>query len=83
MKITKEQLKQIIKEELEASMVREDVGETPQDVADRLKRMPAGFRISVLNDFRDMAEGGREMAEYYPHVTDLRAFLNNLVFPGK
>tara|TARA_R100000030_G_scaffold56506_1_gene42500 strand:- start:167 stop:424 length:258 start_codon:yes stop_codon:yes gene_type:complete len=79
MKITKARLKEIIKEELEASMVQEAKGETPQDVANRLKNMPAGFRMSVLNDFRNMADGSTEMAEFYPHVTDLPAFAKEIL----
>ena len=74
MKLTKTKLKQIIKEELEASIMQEAEGETPQDVAARLKNMPASFRMSVLNDFRNMADGDTEMAEFYPHVKDLAAF---------
>jgi len=79
MKITKTQLKQIIKEELEASMVKEAKGETAEDVANRLKNMPAAFRMSVLNDFRNMADGSREMAQYYPHVKDLAAFAKEVL----
>ena len=44
MKITKNQLKQIIKEELEASMMQEAEGETAQEVADRLMNIPPAFR---------------------------------------
>ena len=79
MKITKNQLKQIIKEELKASMMQEAEGETAQDVADRLMGIPPEFRQSVVRDFENMAEGGTEMAQYYPHVQDLAAFAREVL----
>ena len=79
MKITKNQLKQIFKEELESSMMQEAEGETAQDVADRLMRIPPEFRQSVVRDFENMAEGSTEMAQYYPHVQDLAAFAQEVL----
>ena len=79
MKITKNQLKQIIKEELEASMMQEAEGETAQDVAARLTNIPPEFRQSVIRDFENMAEGSTEMAQYYPHVQDLAAFAQEVL----
>ncbi len=79
MKITKEQLKQLIKEELEASTLQEGEGETPQDVANRVKQMPPPFQLSVVNDFYNMADGSTEMAQYYPHVKDLRSFAKEVL----
>ena len=74
MKITKNQLKQIIKEELKASMMQEAEGETAQEVAARLMNIPPAFRHGALQDFEDMATGSTVMAQYYPHVQDLAAF---------
>ena len=79
MKITKNQLKQIIKEELESSMMQEAEGETAQDVAARLTNIPPEFRQSVIRDFENMAEGSTEMAQYYPHVQDLAAFAQEVL----
>ena len=79
MKITKNQLKQIIKEELESSMMQEAEGETAQDVAARLTNIPPEFRQSVVRDFENMAEGSTEMAQYYPHVQDLAAFAQEVL----
>ena len=79
MKITKNQLKQIIKEELESSMMQEAEGETAQDVADRPMGIPPEFRQSVVRDFENMAEGSTEMAQYYPHVQDLAAFAQEVL----
>jgi hypothetical protein len=79
MKITKEQLKQLIKEELEASTLQEAEGETPQDVANRVKQMPPSFQPSVVNDFYNMADGDTDMAKFYPHVKDLPAFAREVL----
>ena len=79
MKITKNQLKQIIKEELQSSMMQEAEGETAQDVAARLANIPPAFRQSVIRDFENMAEGSTEMAQYYPHVQDLAAFAQEVL----
>ena len=79
MKITKNQLKQIIKEELEASIMQEAEGETAQDVAERLMTIPRSFRHGALQDFENMAAGSTEMAQYYPHVQDLAAFAQEVL----
>ena len=79
MKITKNQLKQIIKEELEASMMQEAEGETAQEVADRLMNIPPAFRHGALQDFENMVAGSTEMAQYYPHVQDLAAFAREVL----
>ena len=79
MKITKNQLKQIIKEELEASMIQEAEGETAQEVAARLANIPPAFRHGALQDFENMVAGSTEMAEYYPHVKDLVAFAQEVL----
>jgi hypothetical protein len=79
MKITKNQLKQIIKEEFESSIMQEVEGETAQDVADRLMGIPPEFRHGVVRDFENMAEGSTEMAQYYPHVQDLAAFAQEVL----
>ena len=79
MKITKNQLKQLIKEEFESSIMQEVEGETAQDVADRLMGIPPEFRQSVVRDFENMAEGSTEMAQYYPHVQDLAAFAQEVL----
>jgi len=79
MKITKNQLKQIIKEELEASMMQEAEGETAQDVAERLMTIPREFRHGALQDFENMAAASTEMAQYYPHVQDLAAFAQEVL----
>ena len=81
MKITKTQLKQIIKEELEASMVQEveEREETPQQVATRLANIPPAFRHGAVQDFENMIAGSTEMAEYYPHVQDLAAFATDVL----
>ena len=72
MKLTKRQLRKIIKEEL--GKLQEAEGETAQEVADRLAHIPAAFRHGAMADFENMANGSTEMAEYYPHVKDLAAF---------
>ena len=79
MKITKNQLKQIIKEELEASMMQEAEGETAQEVAARLMNIPPAFRHGALQDFENMVAGSTEMAQYYPHVQDLAAFAREVL----
>ena len=79
MKITKNQLTQIIKEELEASMMQEAEGETAQEVAARLANIPPAFRHCALPDFENMVAGSTEMAEYYPHVQDLVAFAQEVL----
>lgn len=83
MKITKEQLKQIIKEEFESfaeeQQLREAEGETPQQVAERLKSMPPHRLSSVVMDFEDMADGDTTLQQYYPHVTDLAAFAREVL----
>ena len=79
MKITKNKLKQIIKEELEASMMQEAEGETAQEVATRLMDIPPAFRHGALQDFENMAAGSTEMAQYYPHVQDLVAFAQEVL----
>jgi|TARA_R110000796_G_scaffold15367_2_gene48965 hypothetical protein len=79
MKITKNLLRQLIKEQFESSMVQEAEGETAQDVAARLMKIPPEFRQSVVRDFENMAEGGTEMAQYYPHVQDLAAFAREVL----
>ena len=79
MKITKNQLKQIIKEELEASMMQEAGGETAQEVAARLMNIPPAFRHGALQDFENMVGGSTEMAQYYPHVQDLAAFAREVL----
>ena len=79
MKITKNKLKQIIKEELEASMMQEAEGETAQEVAARLMNIPPAFRHGALQDFENMAGGSTEMAQYYPHVQDLAAFAQEVL----
>ena len=78
MKITKEQLKQIIKEEFEAIM-SEAEGETPQQAAERLKNMPPHRLSSVMMDFEDMADGDTSLQQYYPHVKDLAAFAREVL----
>jgi len=76
MKLTKTQLKQIIKEELE-SVLKERDGETPQDVATRMLNIPDFYRQDALGDFEAMAaakpgdEDDRaigEFSSYYPHI---------------
>jgi hypothetical protein len=52
----------------ERSRLNEAEGETPEDVAQRISNMPPMFRHSVLSDIRYMAEGSKELIEYYPHV---------------
>jgi len=79
MKITKNQLKQIIKEELESSIMQEAEGETAQEVAERLMTIPPSFRHGALQDFENMAAGSEEMAQYYPHVQDLAAFAQEVL----
>ena len=79
MKITKNKLKQIIKEELEASMMQEAEGETAQKVAARLMNIPPAFRHGALQDFENMVAGSTEMAQYYPHVKDLAAFAQEVL----
>jgi hypothetical protein len=54
-------------------------GETAEDVAARLKNMPASFRGSAVNDFLNMRDGSREMARHYPHVQDLVAFASDVL----
>ena len=54
-------------------------GETAEDVAGRLKNMPASFRASAVNDFLNMRDGSREMARHYPHVQDLVAFASDVL----
>ena len=78
MQITKEQLRQIIKEELEAIM-SEAEGETPQQAADRITNMPATRRSGVIMDFEDMADGDTSLQQYYPHVKDLAAFARKVL----
>ena len=79
MKITKNQLKKIIKEELRASMMQEAEGETAQEVAERLMAIPQAFRHGALQDFENMVAGSTEMAQYYPHVQDLAAFAQEVL----
>jgi hypothetical protein len=82
MKITKNQLKQLIKEELEfaqSSAIEEAEGETAQGVAERLMTIPPAFRHGALQDFENMAAGSTEMAQYYPHVQDLAAFAQEVL----
>jgi hypothetical protein len=71
MKLTKTQLKQIIKEELE-SVLKEKDGETPQDVATRMLNLPASIRGDALGDLEAMAAGDDyalgEFGSYYPHI---------------
>lgn len=54
-------------------------GETAEDVAARLKSMPASFRGSAVNDFLNMRDGSTEMARHYPHVQDLVAFASDVL----
>ena len=54
-------------------------GETAEDVAVRLKGIPASFRASAVNDFLNMRDGSTEMAGHYPHVQDLAAFANDVL----
>ncbi len=54
-------------------------GETAEDVAARLKNMPASFRGSAVNDFLNMRDGSTEMARHYPHVQDLAAFASDVL----
>ena len=49
MKLTKSKLKQIIKEELNKLMLEKE-GETPEDVANRIKNQ-RGMRDNTINDF--------------------------------
>ena len=79
MRITKNQIKQIIKEELESSLMQEAEGETAQDVAERLMTIPRAFRHGALQDFENMVAGSTEMAQYYPHVQDLAAFAQEVL----
>jgi CheY-specific phosphatase CheX len=79
MKITKNKLKQIIKEELRGSMMQEAEGETAQEVAERLMAIPQAFRHGALQDFENMVAGSTEMAQYYPHVQDLAAFAQEVL----
>ena len=79
MKVTREQLKRIIKEELEASMVQEAAGQTPEDVVKHIKSMPFPFGDSAKQDFINMADGSTEMAQYYPHIKDLPAFAREVL----
>ena len=79
MKITKNKLKQIIKEELRGSMMQEAEGETAQEVAERLMTIPQAFRHGALQDFENMVAGSTEMAQYYPHVQDLAAFAREVL----
>ena len=79
MKITKNKRKQIIKEELRASMMQEAEGETAQEVAERLMTIPQAFRHGALQDFENMVAGSTEMAQYYPHVQDLAAFAQEVL----
>jgi len=79
MKITKNQLRQIIKEELQSSMMQEAEGETAQEVAARLMNIPPAFRHGALQDFENMVAGSTEMAQYYPHVQDLAAFAQEVL----
>ena len=83
MRITNEQLKQIIKEEFqsfaEEQELREAEGETPQQAAERLKSMPPHRLSSVMMDFEDMAAGDTSLQQYYPHVKDLAAFAREVL----
>jgi len=59
--------------------LQEREGETAEDVAARLKSMPASFRGSAVNDFLNMRDGSTEMARHYPHVQDLAAFASDVL----
>ena len=59
--------------------LQEREGETAEDVAARLKNMPASFRGSAVNDFLNMRDGSTEMARHYPHVQDLAAFASDVL----
>ena len=78
MKITKTQLKQIIKEELEASMMKETEGGSLQDpkaIAKRINGMPDQLRIRTITMFSDMADGKETtLDKKYSNIADLPAF---------
>ena len=78
MKLTKSTLKRIIKEEIK-NILSEAEGETSQDVAARIQRIPPMMRGSMLDDIFAMMDGDTSMASYYPHVTDLQAFAREIL----
>ena len=54
-------------------------GETAEDVAARLKNIPATMRSGAVNDFFNMMDGSDEMTKYYPHVEDHREFATQVL----
>jgi len=81
MKLTKSQLKHIIKEEISKALNEID-GETPQDVANRIKNIKSMDHTSyfgAVQDFKNMAKGSREMEKYYPHVVNLQNFAKKVL----
>ena len=60
-------------------LMQEDEGETAHDVAKRLANIPWSFKNNAVQDFRNMAQGDTDMAGYYPHVQDLRAFAREVL----
>jgi hypothetical protein len=61
-------------EEAEGIPLQEREGETPEDIAARLKNIPATMRAGAVNDFFNMMDGSTEMAGHYPHVEDHAEF---------
>ena len=55
-------------------------GETAEEVALRLTSMPIPMLVqAATQDMRNMADGSTEMASFYPHVTDLAAFAQEVL----
>ena len=72
---------ELAEEELEAGTppLQEREGETPEDVAARLKSMPASMSAGAVNDFFNMMDGSTDMAGHYPHVEDHREFATQVL----
>jgi hypothetical protein len=59
--------------------LQERDGETPEDIAARLKNIPVTSRAGAVNDFFNMMDGSTEMTGHYPHVEDHAEFATQVL----
>jgi hypothetical protein len=66
-------------DEVDVDPLQEAEGETPEDIAARLKNIPVTSRAGAVNDFFNMMDGSTEMTGHYPHVEDHREFATQVL----
>ena len=64
---------------LHETVLQEREGETPEDIAARLKNIPVTSRAGAVNDFFNMMDGSTDMTGHYPHVEDHREFATQVL----